>query len=292
MATGFHHRKKHFPPAYCQLSWSMGFSDRKFRPYSRQVPKQSYWCLRRWKRLFAVGSDKSFWAILASNLLTVVMAVWLEWGILALMWPCWMQSVIIGVFAHRRILALKEFSVEDWKETFDEPVEATRETAEAVAKGFALFYGGVHLGYFWYLVRLTVSAVHAGGFVTTDGSGETIGVYIGEVAQRDVVGFAIAAVAFWFSHRASSAEHRESDLARKPNILTLAGLPFARILPIHVTLLCGLFCDLASGGSQLVWLFGGLKTAADLLMHRMEHAILQGGEGEDHPGEEGGTSQS
>ena len=45
--------------------------------------------------------------------------------------------------------------------------------------------------------------------------------------------------------------------------------PYARILPIHLTIILGTG---VMDGSHALILFLGLKTAADLVMHAIEHA--------------------
>lgn len=52
-------------------------------------------------------------------------------------------------------------------------------------------------------------------------------------------------------------------------------LPYARILPMHLTIILG--GALGGEGAAVVLIFGALKTAADVLMHHVEHRILQSG---------------
>lgn len=80
----------------------------------------------------AQPKDRAIGGILATNLVTLVMAVWQQWSVLELMWPFWMQSVIIGWYARRRIMALKQFSTKGLKIN-DRPVNPTRQTRRWVA---------------------------------------------------------------------------------------------------------------------------------------------------------------
>ena len=70
------------------------------------------------------------------------------------------------------------------------------------------------------------------------------------------------------SHR----EHVASDLRHTRNIGTLMFIPYLRIIPMHLTIILG--AVLGSGGGLL--LFGALKTVADVVMHKVEHRMLQG----------------
>ena len=45
--------------------------------------------------------DRALRNILASNALTAAVALLFDWSLLAVLWPFWIQSVVIGVFARR-----------------------------------------------------------------------------------------------------------------------------------------------------------------------------------------------
>lgn len=68
------------------------------------------------------------------------------------------------------------------------------------------------------------------------------------------------------SYRYSYQHNREGDSQRVPNIGTLMLFPYARILPMHLTI--GLANSMVdnSGGRLLI------KTGADIIMHMVEHA--------------------
>jgi hypothetical protein len=50
-------------------------------------------------------------------------------------------------------------------------------------------------------------------------------------------------------------------------------LPYARILPMHLTILLG--DQPGAGDANAVLAFGALKTVADVLMHQVEHRVLR-----------------
>lgn len=217
------------------------------------------------------GGDRSARGILAANVLTVIVALWQGWGLLLLLWPFWIQSVIIGFYARRRMLLLKDFCVQGLKIN-NRQVEATPETLRKVANFFALHYGFFHLGYLVFLVTFAAGADAEGLVpVTNESTGAVTMLMVGRVHPLDFVIFAALGVAFWLGHRASHREHVARDLAGRPSLGSLMFMPYLRVFPMHLTIIFG---SLLGGGA--VVLFGALKTVADLLMHRLEHRMMQG----------------
>lgn len=216
--------------------------------------------------------DHALRNILASNALTAAVAVLFDWGLLAVLWPFWIQSVVIGVFARRRILKLVEFSTEGLQIN-KRDVEPTAATRTQVANFFAFHYGFFHFIYFVFLAGFTAGAVAGGGSVavTNSSTGEVMQVAMGQVHALDWLLFAALGFVFWRTHAASHREHVEADLAGRPNIGTLMFMPYLRILPMHLTLILGMVL----GGGGAVLLFLGLKTLADAGMHLLEHALLR-----------------
>jgi hypothetical protein len=215
--------------------------------------------------------DHALRNILASNALTAAVALLFDWSLLAVLWPFWIQSVVIGVFARRRILKLVEFSTEGLKIN-ERSVEPTPATRTEVANFFALHYGLFHFFYFVFLAGFTATSISGGGVVpvTDGGTGEVTQVVIGVLGPIDLVLFLGLGYAFWRTHAASHREHVAADLGGRPNIGTLMFMPYLRILPMHLSIILGAVL----GGSTAVLLFLALKTAADAGMHMIEHALL------------------
>ncbi len=214
--------------------------------------------------------DRALLGILLTNLATLVVALWQDWSVLQLMWPFWIQSLVIGWYARQRMLKLTAFSTEGMR-IKDRAVEATPETRQRVAGFFALHYGLFHLVYLFFLLALTLTT-DAQGFieVTNESTGNKSMVHVGRVHPFDFLVFAVLALGFLRSHGASHREHVQADLANSPKLGTLMMLPYARILPMHLTIILAI--PLGGGAT---WFFVLLKTAADLLMHRVEHRLLQ-----------------
>lgn len=212
--------------------------------------------------------DRALRGIVLANAVTLVLAVVQQWSLLQLLWPFWMQSLIIGWYARQRILALREFST-DGLTINDRAVDPTPETQRKVANFFALHYGGFHAGYLIFLWLFSTTADPAGYVMVTGESGTASPVHVGHVHPLDVVAYLALAFGFRQSHRASHREHVQKDLAGRPNLGTLMFMPYARIVPMHLTIIAGVPL-----GGGAVWLFVLLKTAADVIMHKVEHRLL------------------
>lgn len=199
--------------------------------------------------------DRAIDGILATNAITLVVALWQQWPATLLLWPYWIQSIVIGWYSRRRILALRRFSTEGLKVN-GRAVQPTAETKRSVANFFALHYGFFHLAYLAFLFSLSFDARL--GRAPTSG---------------DWLLFALLGAGFWLSHRNSHRLHLDADIRSERNLGLLMFLPYARILPMHLTIILGTLI----GGGGAILLFTALKTAADVLMHVVEHRWLQAG---------------
>lgn len=215
-------------------------------------------------------SDRALRGILLTNLVTLAIAVWQDWSVLQLLWPFWMQSLIIGGYACRRILKLRQFRTDGMKVN-GRSVEPTRQTQRHAAAFFVVHFGIFHLVYLGFLVTLTTTTDAAGLLaLTNESTGVASRDSVGYVHRLDFIAYVVLAAGFWLSHRSSHHEHVQADLANTPNLGTLMMLPYARVLPMHLTILIAIPL-----GDGVLWLFVALKIAADIGMHRMEHALLQ-----------------
>jgi hypothetical protein len=217
-------------------------------------------------------NDRAPIGILASNALTLLAALLFDWSLVELLWPFWIQSIVIGWYARQRILRLADFSVEG-VEFNGRPVDETPETQRRIANFFALHFGFFHVVYLIFLLAFTLTASSAGYVdVRNENTNEMMTVHVGNVAPLEWLIFAGLGWTFWRAHRASHEEHVEADLAGKPNIGTLMALPYARVIPMHLTIIFGVWLG---GGGLAIILFVLLKTAADVGMHLAEHRWLQ-----------------
>ncbi len=191
-------------------------------------------------------SDRSVVPLLLSNFLTIAWALFEEWRILDVMLVYWVQSVVIGYFNYHRIMDLKEFSTENFTINNKQPVP-TPETKRRVAVFFAMHYGAFHAAYL--------------AFILNRESGEI---------SLSSIGIIVCIVAFVVNHRYSYRYNKERDSQRVPNIGTIMFFPYARIVPMHLTI--GLAASLNSESTMALLIFLLLKTGADVIMHMVEHA--------------------
>lgn len=196
------------------------------------------------QRKESVRNDGSLFALIGTNIFVLVLAMLLGWRLIDMMLVYWLQSMVIGIANVFRMLNLDEFSTEDFTMN-DQPVDPTPETKRQVAGFFTLHFGMFHLVYFVFMM-----------------SGE-----FGD--PRLGMDLLICGAAFAVNHWYSYQYHLESDRSGKPNIGTLMFTPYARIIPMHLTIIFG--SALGMGG---VFVFGVLKTVADAVMHQVEHHTL------------------
>jgi hypothetical protein len=83
-------------------------------------------------------------------------------------------------------------------------------------------------------------------------------------------------LAFYFNHRFSYHYHRERD-RDVPNIGTLMLFPYVRIIPMNLMILLGV--HFVGDNPVTLVLILGLKIAADVAMHIIEHVMASAGAG-------------
>ena len=198
-----------------------------------------------------LSTDKSVVVLLLSNLVTIVLAVYQQWDVFVLMWIYWGQSVVIGYFNVHRILDLKKFSTTGFLIN-DKPVKPTPETQRKTAVFFAIHYGMFHLGYMVFLGEKT----------SVEGGFPLFGV---------VLCIGVFFLNHWFSYR----YNREQEQDRVPNIGNIMFFPYIRIIPMHLMIVAGVTFFGGSTGALIAFLL--LKTAADVAMHVIEHAMARAG---------------
>lgn len=180
--------------------------------------------------------------LLLSNGLTLVMALILKWPLALVIWPYWIQSIIIGWYARKRMLALKKFSTEGFTSN-DQPVPENEKGKRSTASFFVLHYGFFHFAYLMFLL----------GTVKLD-------------SPWDAFWIAVCGFSYVFAQRKTCEQQIASDALGKPNLGRLMFLPYLRILPMHLTIILGMM----SGSTFSILFFMALKTIADVLLDRFD----------------------
>ncbi|MBO6658869.1 MAG: hypothetical protein JJ934_18395 [Pseudomonadales bacterium] len=196
------------------------------------------------QRKESLRSDGSLFALIVTNVFVLLLALTMGWRLIDMMLVYWIQSVVIGVANFYRMLNLEEFSTENFTMN-NRPVDPTPETKRQVAGFFALHFGTFHVVYFVFMMT-------------------------GEFGDpRLGMDLLICGAAFAMNHWYSYQYHLKSDRSGTPNIGTLMFTPYARVVPMHLTIIFG-----AAIGQGGIFLFGFLKTIADGVMHQIEHHTL------------------
>ena len=193
--------------------------------------------------------DPSLWVLLAANGVTIYFALKEGWNIGTLLWIYWIQSVMIGVFHFIRILRLERFSTEGIKGDAD-MVGSHIWLKSFYAVFFAMHYGMFH---FVYLIFLIV-----GVFTPVFGSSAPEWTQVGWVS-----------LLFFVNHLFSFLFNQSRD-AHEQNVGQVMMYPYARIIPMHLTIIFGGFINALP-------FFLILKAGADAVMHILEHALLRKG---------------
>jgi cellulose synthase/poly-beta-1,6-N-acetylglucosamine synthase-like glycosyltransferase len=169
------------------------------------------------------------------------------------MWIYWFQSITIGFFNFIRILQLKEFSTEGFKIN-DKPAQPTQSTKIFTAFFFLFHYGLFHFGYMTFILT--------GIFTKAYGNLPTF---------ADLIYIFLISLLFFINHLFSYVYNKPKD-TKKQNIGALMFYPYARIIPMHLTIIFG------SAVADALSFFLVLKTFADAIMHIVEHNVLRKGE--------------
>lgn len=195
--------------------------------------------------------DNSMRALIASNLVTLAIALIENWSLSVLLFIYWTQSVVIGAFHIKRMLNLRSFSTSGLKMN-GRPVEATPRSKRQIAAFFAMHYGFFHLVYLVFVLTA----------VGSDGG-------LSAFAWWGLIG---TGAVFAVNHLFSYIENRELDKTGRPNLGTMLFLPYARIVPMHLIIVMG---AAFGGGRVALTAFLVLKTVADAVMHVVEHRALR-----------------
>jgi hypothetical protein len=196
-----------------------------------------------WKPYF---SNPSVGTLLVSNLLIIIWALIQMWPVYAIMWVYWAQSVGIGIVWFIKLVSLKDFSTKGFKLN-GRPVAPDLATKVKVCIFFLLHYGFFHLLYALFLAKGSES-----------------------IAILPIV---IGGIIFLVDQFFSFFYNAKRESSQKPNIGKLMFFPYARILPMHLTVI-GIVVMEDYGfhftDRLALLVFFLLKTAADVVMYVMQ----------------------
>jgi hypothetical protein len=211
--------------------------------------------------LRALAAEPGAAGIIGVNAVVMLGAIASGDGPLMLMFPYWLQSVIIGGYNVRRIAVLQVFTTDGLKVN-GRAVDPTPSTRRETWIFFMVHYGFFHLVYFFFL----------GAFGAMDRGGG-FGSSWGDLGSLSSLWLGATALGFLVSEGRDYARARAEDVATPPNIGSLMFAPYFRIIPMHLTIIFGALF----GGWFAILLFGTLKTLVELVINALMHAKAQAG---------------
>lgn len=191
------------------------------------------------------GFNRSIWFLVFSNLVTASYAIYIGANLGLIMLVYWSQSVSIGIVNFIRMLQLKNFSTKNLRIN-GRLAEPTKDTKNFVAFFFLVHYGLFHFAYFVFIYTQHLKN--------------------GLIDSRGVWFVIISSLMFFANHLYSYFYNREADRKKTSNIGRVMVFPYARIIPMHLTIIIG--SDIKAIALPLFLL---LKTGADAVMHYWEH---------------------
>lgn len=201
-------------------------------------------------------SKVSTWALIISNVSIIFFAVYENLGILEVLWIYWIQSVIIGVFNFIKILSLKDFSTEGFKQG-NKQVPVTNAAKISTALFFLFHYGFFHFVYAIFL-----------------GSG--LPMFFGSKAESISSNYFLYAIIIFFINYTIEFIYYLKEREPKPELGALMFAPYPRIIPMHLTIIFAGFVGAGAGilsldsSLTIIIFFTLLKTGVDVVSHNTD----------------------
>jgi hypothetical protein len=211
-------------------------------------------------------------SLIAVNLVTIVFAIMGNWDLASVIFIYWAQSVIIGIFAFLSILFVDTSAIADTMAenpavpgaVLGSPAPVRKLQAAFLklflAGFFAVHYGAFHAGYLFFITGFSL---------------------FGPVSYDDP-GILISVGLFLAIHAWSFLFYRKSGKAAALGMMTQFMEPYARIFPMHLTIIFGSFIILGlqffgiTTTLPVLVFFLVLKTVADISAHVKKHAGPEG----------------
>jgi len=137
-------------------------------------------------------------------------------------------------------------------------VEPTEKSKKNSALFFAFTYGVFNAGYLIALIQIS-SGAQIGNLDT--------GVFTAGAPASVLVILAMSLM--FFVNHLYSFLYNKDNYRGIPNIGTMTFFPYARIFPMHLTIIIGAYF-----GQGAIIIFLLFKTIADVIMHAVEHSLI------------------
>jgi len=195
-------------------------------------------------------------SLIFSNVIVIVFAVIDNLPAYEILWMYWFQSVIIGIFNFIKIITLKDFTTEGFKQG-GKQVPQTKAAKISTGVFFLVHYGFFHFIY----------AIFLGVF---SGAADSVS------SNSDSKYLVISAVIFLVSYAIEFYNSKKEESTEVPNLGALMFAPYTRIFPMHITIILGGFIGAAGDffstdtNLAIIILFTALKTVVDLITHSVD----------------------
>ena len=185
-----------------------------------------------------IYTDITFWLLIAINIYVILYYTEHPDSINDIILLFWVQSVLIGIFNFLDMLTLKNFTETNLKINGKPAAATSSDSAGCMAWFFALHYGLFHLVYFFFLATLI------------------------DIKKIDWQFVQISFFAMLAASITNFIQNKIRNRTQDVSVSAMFFMPYARILPMHLTILLPKFF-----GISAPILFLTLKTLADVIMH-------------------------
>jgi len=192
--------------------------------------------------------DISVLGLLASNIVVIIWALIENWDLSFLMLVYWAQNVIIGIFWFYTIITYKNAYRKYTEDPFELPDKLNAFSRLGLGLFFLMHFGCFHLVYFIFLLAPTRLEQK-----TFEFSLLPFVIFTGLFFINQLI---------WSINFAGKSEHKPANISK------LMGFPYARVVPIHLAIMIGIWVSDKGLNPQFTTLiFLMLKTVVDVIMH-------------------------
>ena len=186
--------------------------------------------------------DKSLLFLIFTNIIIIIIALVENWDAFEILFIYWCQSIIIGFFNVIKILTYG--AGDNNRSYFSEKIFSSI--------FFIFHYGMFHAGYLFFLYFLSDGRI-------------SISIFFNNFYFSSMI------LLLFINHMFSFVYNKYILKEKQKDIGTIFFQPYARIIPMHLTIILGGFFLLMDIPQITLVIFLILKTAVDVMMHIKVH---------------------
>jgi len=192
--------------------------------------------------------DTSVLGLIASNMVVIVWALIENWNLVFLMFVYWAQSVIIGIFWFYTIVTYKNAYRKYTEDPFELPDKLNEFSRLGLGLFFLMHFGCFHFVYFIFLLAPARLERKAFEFPLLP-----FVIFVGLFFINQLI---------WTIRFAGKSDHKPANISK------LMGFPYARVVPIYLAIMLGIWVsDKGFNPRFTLLVFLALKTVVDVFMH-------------------------